>query len=689
MQNSGKPTDDVRPSGEEGMSRAEPQASTGPEPARTATVAVDTGGTFTDLVIFVDGEVRTLKVPSTPDDPSRAILDGLRQAVGDDCTFTLRHGSTVATNALLERRVGRVVLITNEGFTDVLEIGRQNRPDLYALSGQRAAPLVTAEDRWGIQGRIDADGSEHAPLDRDELQLLRQRLAATDADAVAICLLHSYAEPRHEAEVAAALDTTLPISQSAQLLPEYREYERTSTTVVNAAVAPVMARYLKRLGTRSGAGRVAIMGSNGGMIPIERAMREPAHTVLSGPAGGVVGALAWARRAGIERIATFDMGGTSTDVAFCPGRPLHTREFEIGGHPVALPVIDVHTVGAGGGSIATVDAGGALQVGPASAGARPGPICYGRGGHEVTVTDAHVWLGRLPIDAFRTEGAELRRAAIQAPLRQLAERIGRSLEDTADGVLAVADTAMERALRVISVERGHDTADLTLVAFGGAGALHAAELARRLGMPRVLVPPSPGLLSAWGILGAPMTRERSRSVLVNSHRADAVQQVDDVLNELERSARSDLEAEGVALELIASERRIDARYRGQSFELSIAARTADEALQAFHQAHEQRYGYRRDEAAVEIVTCRAAASAPGIELPSVPPPRAAEPAAHFVDVVYEGRVVSARRIERAQWPGGCEVAGPALITDYSATLWIPPEWRGHVDEHGIVHLLQL
>ncbi|HSG47509.1 MAG TPA: hydantoinase/oxoprolinase family protein, partial [Longimicrobiales bacterium] len=386
--------------------------------ASTAVVAVDTGGTFTDLILWKDGGLTTLKVPSTPSDPAQAVLDGIRTLVPAGEPFLLLHGSTVATNALLERRGARVVLVTNQGFEDVIEIGRQNRPQLYALVGHRPPPLVAREDRLGIPGRLGPRGDEVEALDPAALEALSTLVEERGAQSVAVCLLHAYANADHERAVADALDSLdLPMSVSSELLPEFREYERTSTTVVNAYVAPVMSRYLGRLSQEAGAQRVTIMGSNGGAIPVERARREPVHTVLSGPAGGVVGALAWARRAGHENALTFDMGGTSTDVSLCPGRPLRSREFEIDGQPVAIPVLDIHTVGAGGGSLARLDAGGALRVGPQSAGADPGPISYGRGGAGVTVTDAHVWLGRLPVDAFLGGEGHLDRDSIRAPLQ--------------------------------------------------------------------------------------------------------------------------------------------------------------------------------------------------------------------------------------------------------------------------------
>ena len=397
--------------------------SSGADATSTLVLAVDTGGTFTDLLLLEGGRLRTLKVPSTPRDPADAVLRGSLEIMGGMVLrHRLLHGSTVATNGLLERKGARVFLVTNRGFEDVLEIGRQNRPQLYSLVGHRPPPLVAREDRVGIDGRLGPDGGEIRPLDTSELSGLLKRIQG--AEGVAVVLLHSYANADHEEAVAKTLEGLgCPLSVSSRLLPEYREYERTSTTVVNAYVSPIMSRYLGRLDRESGADTVHIMSSNGGAVPVERSIREPVHTVLSGPAGGVVGALTWARRSGYDRIITFDMGGTSTDVSLCPGHPLHTREFEIAGQPVAVPVIDIHTVGAGGGSLARVDPGGALRVGPESAGADPGPIAYAQGGQELTVTDAHVWLGRLPVEAFLGGSGWLDRQIIAEPLRKLAESI--------------------------------------------------------------------------------------------------------------------------------------------------------------------------------------------------------------------------------------------------------------------------
>ncbi|MGD2067098.1 MAG: hydantoinase/oxoprolinase family protein [Gemmatimonadota bacterium] len=652
-------------------------------PAPEAVVAVDTGGTFTDLLLLRAGRLATLKIPSTPADPAQAVLNGIRALVEPGDRFLLLHGSTVATNALLERRGAHVFLVANRGFEDVIEIGRQNRPQLYALVGHRPPPLVERDARVGIAGRLGPDGTEEEPLDPNELAALPERLAG--AESVAICLLHSYADDTHERRVAAALaEVGVPVSVSSSLLPEYREYERTSTTVVNAYVSPLMSGYLGRLEREAGSIRTAIMGSGGGTLPVSRAAREPAHTVLSGPAGGVVAALEWGRRAGFDRVISFDMGGTSTDVSLCPGELLHTREFEIGGAPVALPVLDIHTVGAGGGSLARLDPGGALRVGPRSAGADPGPIAYSKGGTGVTVTDAHVWLGRLPVDAFLGGEGSLDRDAVAGPLRELADGLGTTPEDAAEGVLAVADSAMERALRVISVERGYDPADFVVVAFGGAGALHVAELTARLGAARALVPPDPGLLSAWGMLAAPRIREVSRTVLIPSDVAadDALERI---FAELARTARDGLLDEGARPEEVSVVRRIDARYRGQSFELRVPA---DGWEGAFHEAHRTRYGYDRPDTPVEAVTLRAVATAPGPPLDVVPLAGAeGSPPTDETRVRFGGRTVAARRVWRRDLRAGHRLRGPVLVPEYSATTWVPPGWTLDVDGHGVLHLV--
>ncbi len=643
-------------------------------------VAVDTGGTFTDFVVLRGDSVRVHKRPSTPGNPAQAVLDGLRELMRREEEFVLAHGSTVATNALLERRGARTVWITNRGFEDLIEIGRQARPQLYALVGERAPPLVARGDRIGIAGRILYDGSEESALDGTELDHVRDR--ARGAESVAIGLLHSYANPTHEEAVAAALgDLDVPITCSARLLPEYREYERFSTALVNAYVAPLVRRYLGALDRESGARRVRIMASGGGAFSIERAGREPVHTILSGPAGGVVAALEAARRCGFEQVLSFDMGGTSTDVSLCPGRPIHTKEYEISGSAVAIPVIDIHTVGAGGGSIASRDPGGALKVGPESAGAEPGPICYGRAGDQVTVTDAHVWLGRIPAEHFLGGAQPLQRAAIAGPLEALAAELGQSGEAAALGVLEVANTRMEGALRLISIERGHDPADLVLVAFGGAAPLHAAELADRLGVPSVLVPPDPGTLSARGILVADVRKDASLSVLRRGPEAE-LGALEPIFAQLEEAAQLELAAEGFSGDAVSLDRAVDARYGGQSYELEVPA--TPDWLEEFHNAHFKRFGFRRSDAVVEAVTLRVTARAPVAHPRTVPLARAADPPtpAGDTDVYLEGDWRPVPLYTRDSLRAGQRLAGPAVIAEYSATTWVPPSWHVRVERFG-------
>ncbi len=647
-----------------------------------AVLAVDTGGTFTDFVLHREGRVSTLKLPSTPADPAEAVLAGVRRLMDEGAPFLMVHGSTVGTNALLERKGARVVLVTNRGFEDVIEIGRQNRPQLYALVGHRPPPLVARNDRIGIAGRLGLRGDEIEPLDPAELDALGGR----EGEAWAVALLHAYANPAHEAAVARRLRAAGHlVSVSSEILPEYREYERTSTTVVNAYIAPVVSGYLGRLEERAGARAIRIMGSNGGALPVARAREEPVHTVLSGPASGVEGALAWARRAGFRDIVTFDMGGTSTDVSLCPGRPLRTREFAIGGQPAAIPVTDIHTVGAGGGSLARVDPGGALRVGPESAGAVPGPICYGRGGAGLTVTDAHVWLGRLPADGFLGGDATLDRAAVEEPLAELADRLDSTMEDAAAGILAVVNSSMERALRVISVERGHDPATFVVVAFGGAGGLHVAELTQRLGASAAMIPPDPGLLSAYGMLAAPVTREVARTVLVAHDDPARDARIGEVFVDLEETATGRMAEEGYERASLTVERWVDARYFGQSYELSVRA---SDWVERFHRAHARRYGYRQDDARVEAVTLRVVARAPGLPLdpPALDPATEPTPPARTAPVHSGGRPRDAARWWRRDLRAGHVLPGPGLVLEYSSTTWIPPGWRAEVDPTGALLL---
>ena len=494
-------------------------------------VGIDTGGTFTDFLLVDGGGLRVHKVPSTPGDPSRAIIQGLEEVGigGRDAAVVFVHGSTVATNALLERKGATTALVTTEGVEDLLEIGRQARPRLYDLTQQLQDPLVPRHLRFGARERICADGSVLTPLTRDQARRIAERVGASGAQAVAVSLLFSFLDPAHEGlleEELSKLDPTPFLSVSSRVLPQYREYERTSTVAVNAYVGPLMSSYLGRLEEALGgqpkvvpkgkvaASRIRVMQSSGGSISARAASAQPVRTILSGPAGGVVGAFALASEAGCTDIITLDMGGTSTDVALCPGRIQETASASVGGVPVGVPMIDIHTVGAGGGSIARVDAGGALLVGPESSGADPGPACYGRG-EEATVTDANLLLGRMDAGHFLGGRMGLEPERARAALGRIASAIGGvSPEEAAAGVIRVVNAAMERALRAISLERGFDPRRFTLVAFGGAGPQHACELAQELHIPRVLVPAFPGALSAYGVAIADVVKDYLRTVLL-------------------------------------------------------------------------------------------------------------------------------------------------------------------------------
>ncbi len=658
-------------------------------------VGIDVGGTFTDFVLLDRAGLRIHKAPTTPDDQSRAIVDGLASLTVSQAEIV--HGMTVATNALLERRGARTALIASAGFADVLVIGRQNRPHLYRLSQARPAPLV--EDAWRLEvrERLDAAGDVLEPLDAAAVAALGEKLAASDVESLAVALLFAFRNPAHEQAVAAILRAVcpnLPISLSSDILPEYREYERTATTVINAYVQPVVGRYMARLARALEGSQIRILQSNGGAIGLDQAAAQPARLVLSGPAGGVVGAFAVARQAldgAAPRLITLDMGGTSSDVALCPGLIPTTAESVIADLPLRLPVIDIHTVGAGGGSIAAVDAGGGLRVGPASAGALPGPACYGRGGTEPTVTDANLVLGRLAPQGFLGGQSELRLdlAAARAVMATLGTALGLSPEAAALGVVRIANATMERALRRVSVERGHDPRAFILLPFGGAGPLHACDLADTLGIRRILVPPIPGVLSAYGMLVADVAYDLAQTVLGPA----AVYQADpaplsDTYTRLATRVADVLHQEGVAAPRMAAS--LDLRYRGQSYELTVPLAlpiTPDalhDTITAFHQAHAQRYGYAMEDEPVEVVTLRVAGHGPGAQpdLPTYPltgadasPAQVGEQAIWFNPDAPQ----TAPLYDRARLAAGNRLAGPALILQYDATVVVTPGWQGRVD----------
>jgi len=658
-------------------------------------IGVDTGGTFTDCVILERGEVKILKVFSTPDDASRGILEGVRrlaQPFRPADSLDIIHGTTVGTNSLLERRGARVALVTTAGFEDLVEIGRQARPRLYDLEARHAPPLVPRDLRFGIEERTAASGKILQRPSAAAIARLVRKLKRLNADSIALCFLFSYLNPENERVVAAALRALqLPLSVSHEILPEFREYERLATVVINAYLIPRMGEYLKRLERGVGeAGRVYVMQSSGGITTAQRAAREPVRTILSGPAGGVVASTWLARQLGLDRAISFDMGGTSTDVCLIDGLPRTTNETTLGGLPVAVPVLDVHSVGAGGGSLARLDAGGALRVGPESAGAEPGPICYHRGGIQPTVTDANLLLGRLDAGLFLGGEFDLDLGAAEqgfAEFLQLHRReIGsKTVPQLAADIVAVSSATMEKALRVISVERGHDPRDFALVCFGGGGGLHAADLARALRLPRVVVPRNPGAFSALGILLSDIVRDSVRSAFLpvpsDGGLAGLWLALEKRFAGMERAARTELRQEGLPGQLARAERRLDLRYAGQSYELSVPFKRDFRRL--FDQQHMWAYWYSHAGRRIEIVNLRLRLV---IRTPKprlhVHPMRVAAPVKmKSKPVWFDGRFRATPVYDRERLAAGTRLRGPAVIVEYSSTTVVPPDFRCEVDKY--------
>ena len=642
-------------------------------------IGVDTGGTFTDFIIIRNGKIEMFKELSTPQRPEDAIMKGLTRRTADGPAEII-HGSTVATNALIERKGARTALLTTAGFEDVLVIGRQTRPELYNIFVTRPAPLVPDEFRIGIGERTLYDGSIETPLDREQLQKQVESLRSYNVESVAVSLLYSFANSEHENHIFDALQALgVPISLSSRILPEYREYERTSTTVINAYLAPLMSRYLRQLSDGLSNSSLRVMQSNGGTVRVETAAEAPVKTILSGPAGGVVGAFHLADACGYSRIITFDMGGTSTDVSLCEDEIKVTHESQVEGMPVGIPMMDIHTVGAGGGSIAQLDAGGALKVGPESAGAEPGPICYGRG-DCLTVTDANVILGRLLPQFFLGGTMALATERIEPAIRALEwTKQWKNLPELAQGVINVVNNNMEQAIRLISVERGYDPHDFTLFCFGGAGGLHAAHLIQSLGMPRVVVPQFPGALSALGLLLADVRKDYSRTLLIDAEAGSS--RLKAALEELHKTGTVDLRAEGFDNKQIAHNDSVDLRYRGQSYELTVPL-SAD-FIERFHKLHEQRYGYANRGRGVELVNVRSTffGHTEKPKLRKFPKQRGRASSLGTQQVWIDGRRTKAAIYDRASLRHGHVVKGPAIIGEYSSTTLVPPRFRCKVDAY--------
>jgi N-methylhydantoinase A len=645
-------------------------------------IAIDTGGTFTDCVYLKGGVPVVLKLLSTPDDPARSVLEAVRRIAQEP--VSLRHGTTIGTNALLERKGASVAFVTTAGFEDTIAIGRQARQDLYNWLATPKPCLVPPQLRFGVNERVSAEGETLLVPPGGELEELREKIRSSGAESIAISLLFSFANPENEKSVASCLRALdLPITVSCEVLPEFREYERASTVVVNAYLAPKAGGYISRLQSALASDHQStlfVMQSSGGIISGKAAAEEPVRTVLSGPAGGVIGAQRLARMAGLTKIISFDMGGTSTDVSLIDSDEVRTTsEAKISDMPISVPMLDIHTVGAGGGSLAWFDRGGILHVGPASAGADPGPVCYGRG-EQPTVTDANLVLGRLDGD-LALAGALQPDADRAAKFMDRARGPLISVQDLAAGILRLAEAEMEKAIRLISIERGYDPREFALLCFGGAGPLHACSLARALAIPKVLVPVMPGALSALGILMADIVRDYSRTVMLKAAGEQVPSALEEIFVQLERQGEADFHSEHL---VGVSSRTADIRYAGQGYELNVNA--GPSMLRQFHAAHRRRYGYADENRPLEIVNLRVRmiASSGEVELPRGSKVGRDSQAARSKtkSVWFDQGWLETPIFDRARLAPGNLLGGPAIVHEYSATTVIPPGCMAEVDEYS-------
>lgn len=664
-----------------GEKRPEP-----PERRGQYRIGIDVGGTFTDFVVYDQRRVKTFKVLSTPADPAKAVLEGLRR-LSPAPGYIVVHGSTVATNALLERKGARTAFVTTQGFRDVLQIGRQTRRNLYDWFSGGVPALVSPDRCLDVQERVDYLGRVLRPLSKRSIPTLIETLREQRVEAVALSLLFSFVNPEHERQIGQRLrDAGFFVSASHELIPEFREFERASTTVVNAYVSPVLNRYLDTLEQSLDVGSFHVMQSNGGRIDAARVRQEGVRSILSGPAGGVIGAEYLARLAGFSQIITFDMGGTSTDVSIVDGVIHATSEAEVAGMPIRVPVLNIHTVGAGGGSLARVDAGGALRVGPKSAGADPGPACYGRGGQVATVTDANAFLGRLPSAGLL--GGELpldleaTRKALAALSRELSPHAAGSdvdLDDVALGILRVVNAEMERAIRVMSVERGHDPRDYVLLSFGGAGGVHACELARSLNVGRVLIPLAASTLSALGMLTANVFLDYVQTVMCPGE--TPCEELERRFVPMVEQAQEDLTIQKVPVHARHVHCELDLRYQGQSFELTVPFSPAFRA--AFHEQHVRRYGHKDEAAGLEIVNLRVRAtgdvSPPRMETQDSGPADSSGAVCHERRLVFASGPRSVPFYDRLRLHPGHHVSGPAVIFQEDTTILLSETDDAHVD----------
>ncbi len=670
-------------------------------------IGVDVGGTFTDFTLHddSDGGIRFYKVPSTPHDPSEAIEAGLQQMLAEfglaaAAVGYLGHGTTVATNIVIERRGARTGLLTTKGFRDVLELGRQARPSIYDYRVQKPPVLVPRDRRFEVMERVGADGTVLAPLDDASLEAAVEALAAEGVESVAICFLHCYAMPEHEARAKAAVRRRLPdafVSVSSEILPEFREFERMSTTAVNAFVGPRMGRYLDRFRERVKALGIPAepytIHSNGGLMSVATVRDCPVRTCVSGPAAGVVGAAEIGRVAGFPNLITFDVGGTSTDVSLIHrSTPLYTSSRLVAGYPVKTPMLDIHVIGAGGGSIARIDDAGALKVGPQSAGADPGPVAYGRGGTEPTITDANLALGRLDAGALLGGRMTIDLEAARRVVRdKVAGPLGLTLEEAALGIVQIANANMSRAIRSVSVEKGYDVAEFALAAFGGAGPLHAAEVAVECGIPRLLIPREPGTLCARGMLLTDLSSDYVRSHFSDASE-DSWRRILELFAEMAAEGGRWLEGEGVPQPARSFRPVLDARYRGQNFEVKVDCAGLGpgdlaQVVERFHEAHALEYGYAIQSRAIEFVSARLQAlgavdKAPQARIAGGPSFSAAAIGERSFYVDAEQGWQTAVIYDRGRLPVGQPFKGPCIVNEMSATTLILPGQTGLVDPFG-------
>jgi N-methylhydantoinase A len=670
-------------------------------------LGVDSGGTFTDVVLFDErrGTLHIAKIPSTPANPALGVVEGIRKilrqtGVRPDQVSSLVHGTTVATNALLERKGVRVALLVTDGFLDVLSIGRQDRPKLYDYFERRPDPLVPRHLRFAVRERVLWNGEVLRPLDEPHTRRLIEQLRQKRIPAIAVCLLHCYANPLHERRIKELCEEIYPeaeVSVSHEILPEFREYERTSTTVINSYVMPIIGRYLHDLRqmvrTDGLAVELNVMQSNGGLIGSQSARQASVQTILSGPAAGVIGSLAIGRQAGLRNLITIDMGGTSFDVCLIhDGTVQQTKESEIGGHPIKVPMLDIHTIGAGGGSIAWIDAGGALRVGPHSAGANPGPVCYGLGGEEPTVTDANLVLGRLDPRYYLGGELPLRPDAARSAIeRRIAQPLDLSVEEAAEGIIRVVNAAMVRGIRRVSVERGFDPRDFSMISFGGGGPLHSAELAQELKIPSVLIPVSPGVNSALGLLIADFRCDYSQTFLAPTSLL-SLPALNRAYVELEQKALARLRQERIAEKDIRLARSAEIRYAGQGYQIEVPVPSEEvsredlrQVLRTFHRVHQKLYGYSAPRQDTELVSLRIAGFGkvrkPRFKREKEAGRSSRRAAKGKRPVFLGGQYTPVPIFDRARLRPGDSVPGPAIIEQLDSTTFLPHGHRALVDSY--------